>query len=136
MTAKEYLLQYRRIKSRLNAMAEQYESLKSAAEYIGVQYSEVPKPPLPDVRRGEKAIIRMMEMESRMNKEFARLADINETIESLSDPLHQAVLVKRYISGKAWKVIAAEVFITTRHLRRVHSRALKAIETAIKKDVR
>ena len=132
MTAKEYLSQYKRIKARLNAMAEQYEHLKAAVVYLGVEYSELPKPPTPNPYRGEEAIVRMMEMEARMNKEFAKLADINETIERLPDPLHQAVLVKRYISGKAWEDIKMDLFVSLRQIHRLHSEALMALEKGIK----
>ena len=132
MTAKYYLSGYKRIKMRLQTMTEQYEQLKSATLYLGVNYSEAPKPAYPNPRRGEEAILRMLEMESRMNSEFSKLAEISETIEKLANPLHQRVLVKHYISDETWNEIAAGISITTRHLRRIHAKALEELENILK----
>ena len=131
MTAKEYLSQAPRISIRLKAMAEQLEHLKSVAEYLGVQYSDMPKSPR-NLCKNEDAVIRVLEMEGRMNIEFAHLAEINDTIEEMTDPQQQAILVKRYISEKPWETIASELNISVRHVQRLHNDALDEVAQTLK----
>jgi hypothetical protein len=61
MTAKEYLSQIKRIQTRLSAMADQLECLKSSAEYISPQFSDMPRPATRNVHKNEDAILRVIE---------------------------------------------------------------------------
>jgi hypothetical protein len=128
MTAKEYLSQARQINIRLKALKERLEHFKSAAEYAGVQYNDLPKPASRNVHKNEDAIIRMMEMEARINAEFAVLVKINDIIERLEDPRQQAILSKRYMYSKKWEAISSELFLSVRHVQLLHGHALKEVE--------
>jgi len=130
MTAKEYLSQARKIDIKLKAMAEQLEHLKSAAEYVGVQYSDMPRP-VRNIHRSEDAMVRVMDMEKRINAEFIRLTEISATIEQMSDPVLYTLLVKRYLTGEAWQDIAEDMSVSISHLYRLHSAALDEIENLI-----
>jgi DNA-directed RNA polymerase specialized sigma subunit len=135
MTAKEYLSQIQRIQTRLAAMSEQLVCLKSAAEYISPQISDMPKPATRNVHKSEDAIVRVMEWERKMGEQYNILADINATIDKVSDPLLQSVLVKRYVGGKTWMEIARETFMCERHIRRLHRQALDEVDVLLE-DVR
>jgi len=126
-TAKEYLSQPRRVDIKLKAMAEQLERLKSAAEYVGVQYSDMPRPAR-NIHRSEDAMVRVMDMEKRIDAEFIRLAEISATIEQVRDPLLYTLLVKRYLTGDAWQDIADDMSVSISHLYRLHNDALDEIE--------
>jgi DNA-directed RNA polymerase specialized sigma24 family protein len=128
MTAKEYLSQIRRIETRLRAMSEQHEYLRSAALCITARISDMPGSATRNNRNHEDAIIRVLELEERMSGEFQRLADINAVINSMSDPQQLLLLVKRYVSGKTWNEIARDLFVSLRAVHRLHGAALAEIE--------
>lgn len=131
VTALQYLQQARSIPIRLNAMAEQLERLKSAAEYVAPQLSDMPKSATRNVRANEDAIIRLMDHEERMKAQYGRLAEINEMINAVADPILHALLVKRYISGKPWAVISSELYYSEAQVYRLHSAALEEVERLI-----
>lgn len=131
MTAFQYLQQARCIPIQLNAMAEQLERLRSAAEYIAPRLSDMPKSATRNVRAGEDAIIRVMDFEERMKAQYEKLAEINETISAVADPILQALLVKRYVSGKSWALISSELSYSVAQVYRLHSAALEEVERLI-----
>ena len=128
MTARQYLQQARGIKIRLDAMAEQLEFLKSAAEHVTTHYSDMPKPAGRNIRKGEDAIIRVLDFESRMKAQYDKLAEINDTVDMLHDPFQRAVLVKHYFSGKTWPEVALETYYSERTIRSIHTAALAEVE--------
>ena len=114
-------------------MAEQLEFMKSTAMYFSPQYSDMPKPSQ-NIRKTEDAIIRVLDCEERIRKQHAKLDEINETINSVSNPTAQAILVKRYLGGKTWVEIAQEMYISERHTRRVHNDGLAEVDRLLKLD--
>jgi len=128
MTAKEYLLQAKSIITRLEAMAEQLEFLRSAAVYIVPQWSDLPKAATRNVHKNEDAIVRVMEFEDRMKAQYAKLTEINDTVDRLRDPMHRIILVKRYFSGKTWREVACEIHYNERMVRRIYNDALLEID--------
>ncbi|MCL1964925.1 MAG: hypothetical protein FWF69_07675 [Firmicutes bacterium] len=132
MTAKQYLSQIRSLKIRIAAMAEQIEFLRAAAECVTTTYSDMPRPATRNIHKNEDAIIRVLDMEERMRGAFNRLTEINEAIESLSDPTLHSLLVKRYVRGERWEQIAADLFVSIRQVHRLHQAALDKIEADLK----
>ena len=131
MTAKEYLSQARRINTRIKAMAEQLEYLKAATEHTGTRYSDMPKPANRNIRKNEDAMIKVVDLERRINDQFNRLADISATIESVSDPILQTLLVKRYLKCEPWQEISCEMHFSPCHIYRLHNTALDEVEIVI-----
>lgn len=131
MTALEYLRQARSIQIRLSAMAEQLERLRSAAEYVGPRLSDMPKSSTRNIHANEDAIIRLIDFEERMKAQYDELAEINETINAVDDPILHALLVKRYISGKSWAVISRELYYSEAQIYRLHTVALEEVERLI-----
>jgi chromosome segregation ATPase len=131
VTALQYLQQARSIPIRLNAMAEQLERLRSAAEYVEPRLSDMPKSATRNVRANEDAIIRLMDYEERMKAQYGRLAEINETINAIDDPILHALLVKRYVSGKPWADVASELYYSEAQVYRLHASALEEVERLI-----
>ena len=127
MTAIEYLSQARQINTRIKAMAEQLEYLKAAAEHIGTRYSDMPKPAIQNIHKNEDAIIKVVDLERRINDQFNRLAEISATIESVSDPTSQTLLVKRYLKCETWREISCEMHFSPCHIYRLHNLALDEI---------
>jgi hypothetical protein len=132
MTAKEYLSQVSDIKTGLEAMSEQLIFLKSAAEYVTPKLSGMPRPASPNLRSGEDAIIRVMELESSIKAQYEKLAEISDTVSKLRDPRHRTVLVKYYLSGKTWREVEIETHCYKRTVRSIHLAALEEVDKILK----
>jgi DNA-directed RNA polymerase specialized sigma24 family protein len=132
MTAKEYLLQAKNLKIRIETMREQVEFLRSAAEYSPPNYSDMPKSKTPNVRKNEESIIRLIEKNEQIETAEKTLSEIIEVINKIQDPTKQAVLTKRYLSGKSWGEISAEMFVGRTTLHTLHLDALAEIEILLK----
>ena len=128
MTAKEYLSQAWAIKNRLEAMVEQLAFLKSTAMYTTTQFSDMPRPCTQNIRKNEDAIIRVLNYEERIQKQYAKLDEINATINGLSDSTAQAILSKRYLGHNTWDEIASALYISRSRVFELHNAALAEIE--------
>ena len=113
-------------------MSEQLEFLKSAAECTSPQFSDTPRPATRNIHSNEDKIIKLMDFEKKLQEQFDKLKEISDTINTVSDPTHQAILVKRYLSNKSWEDIASELYISVRHVQRLHGYALLEIERILK----
>ncbi len=51
-----------------------------------------------------------------------------KSIDQVDDPVSQMILEMRYINGKAWDEIAADIRFDIRTAFRVHGKALKEVE--------
>jgi len=128
MTAKQYLSQIRPLKIRIATMAEQLELLRAAAECVTPVYSGMPKSSTRNFQKNENVMIRVLEMEEKMQAVFNQLAEINEAIASMNDPMLHSLLVKRYVRGERWEQIAADLFVSLRYVYILHDTALAEIE--------
>lgn len=132
MTAKEYLLQAKSLKIRIGTMHEQLEYLRSAALYDPPQYSNMPRSSTRNIHKNEDAIIRVMDKEEQIKATQAKLGEVVATIDRIENPVHQAILVKRYISEKLWSEISAEIYISVTRLYELHRDALAEVEAILK----
>lgn len=133
MTAKEYLSQAWPVKIQLEAMAEQLEFLKSAVEYINPRSSGLPKPSR-NIHRFEDACVKAMDLENRIKERLGKLSEINETINNVSSPVSQAILVKRYLVHNTWDEIASTLCVSRSHVIRLHIEALAEVENLIRNE--
>ena len=127
MTAKEYLGQAYGIKARLAVMAEQLELLESAAVYVAPALSDTPSA-IGKTDRQENAVIRIVEHKQRMLELFGLLGEINEAINSVKNPMAQAVLYKRHIESKSWESISRELFVSRSNAIALHKAAIADVE--------
>jgi DNA-directed RNA polymerase specialized sigma subunit len=127
MTAKEYLSQAWRLKTRIENMAEILAFMKSSAEYPAHAFSDMPRPPQRNIYRNEDAIVRAMEYERRIEAERDKLSSAMNTITAIEDATAQAIVVKRYIDRKTWESIAVETYVSLRQVHRLHGQVLAEI---------
>ncbi len=52
------------------------------------------------------------------------MADIERTIDRISDKKEREVLTLRYIDGKKWSELAEELLYSEQHIHRIHQKAL------------
>lgn len=137
MTAKEYLLQYRRIKLRISdlqsdiyELEEAVTSVKSLSDNDGMPHAtgynnktERQITALVDKKREYQQLLIDLE-----NKRI----EICETIDSLEGPVMIRLLRDRYIRLLSWEEIAVNIGYTPAHTRGyLHLNSLKAISEKV-----
>jgi len=128
MTAKEYLSQAWKIKTRLEAMKEQLDFLKSTTTNIASQPAGNPVSGTKNIHKTEDAIIRYIDYEERMKKQRAILDEINTAINNVSHPTAQVILVKRFLKNMSWDKISDELYISNSQVYRLYKEALDEIK--------
>jgi DNA-directed RNA polymerase specialized sigma subunit len=135
MKAKDYLLQATEIKIRLEAMAEQLIFLKSTAMYNSPQYiyARAKNTNSCNIHKNQERIAEVLDFEDEIKKKYDKLDEINQIINSLSNPLAHKILVKRYLGSNTWKEIAKAVYTSRSRIFEIHNEALAEIEEKINK---
>lgn len=131
MTAKEYLLQYRRLRAKERSVRE---AMQEAHELAGALKSpSLSGMPHSGVMRDLSDAIEKCDLIDR--KYAAVLAEVLRTrerieasIEMLGDDRQEAVLRMRYISGKSWQRIAQEMAYDERTIYRIHGAGLRSLQ--------
>lgn len=130
MTAKEYLQQAYIIDRKIKLDTEKLEAARSALYGKTVRYDRVGSKPVPQGNGTENAVLRVLELEERLDKEIDRLTEKRQEIEKAvnavpADDVQREVLTRRYLLYQKWEVIAEEMNYSERHIRRLHGHALK-----------
>ena len=112
-------------------MSEQLVFLKETAGYISPCISVIPKKSC-NIHKFEDACIRVMEKEDQIKMLYNKLDEINKIICSVSDPVRQTILIKRYLSNKTWTEISRETGISLRHVQRLHDTTLEELSNNMK----
>ena len=128
MTAKEYLSQVGKIQNRIKCLSEQVQFMRDAAETVSSVISDMPRSPNRNISRMENSVIRIVDLEEKLQAEFDKLAEINLTISRLADPDEQKVLIKRYLNGQRWDEITSDFDLSSRKVYLMHKSALLHID--------
>lgn len=127
MTAKEYLMQYRRAEQEIDRLLEEKARWETLAEKVTPTPSKAPGRPGSNDRVG-MAVAKIIDLEREIDTKVDRLVDFRREIERAVSKMHgpkeREVLLRRYIHGQAWEEIAKEMGTTERHIYRVHETAL------------
>ncbi|QGT99521.1 hypothetical protein SYNTR_0928 [Candidatus Syntrophocurvum alkaliphilum] len=137
MKAKEYLSQGIWLDQIIDSKLEQLESLKSLATKVTATFTHTKVSGGNDVRSpAENAIVKVIDLENEINADIDRLVDLKreilETINKVNDLNYRLLLEMRYISGKSWEEISADLGYERSWVFRVHGKALKVIEQKLK----
>lgn len=135
MTAKEYLLQYRRAEQEIDRLLEEKARWETLAEKVTPTPSKAPGRPGSNDRVG-MAVAKIIDLEREIDTKVDRLVDFRREIERAISKMHgpkeREVLLRRYIQGERWEEIAEKMGLNLRWVHRVHGRALfsfQAIES-------
>ena len=137
MTAKEYLLQYRKINSYIDCKLDQIVQLRALATRLS--------PTAMFDRNGNvsdkvgRSVAKIVDLERRIDREvddlIAKRNEISHTISEIGDYDLRTVLEYRYMSGWNWRRIAAKMHYTEKHVTGyLHRKSLHEIEKLIPHD--
>ena len=135
MTAKEYLMQIRKIDYQIKAKQQQIDDIR-AKLYPGISYeSDGSVRSRVNVKRTEQLILRIVELEDEINEDLSSLVhmkqEIMNVIDQLDDAREIAVLYKRYVECKGWNTIAKETDYSKAQVYRIHSVSIEKIEKVL-----
>lgn len=129
MTEKEYLQQAYRIDRKIKLDTEKLAAARSALYGKTARYDSDGSNPVPYGNVTESAVLRVMELEERLNREIdeltAKRQEIELVVNAVPDEVQREVLTRRYLLYQKWEVIAEEMNFSERHIRRLHGYALK-----------
>ena len=141
MTAYEYLSQAYMLDQLIQSKLLQIEKLKALANST----SGFVRPDRPVVKRTrrtdvmEQTVMKIMEAEKELDEEIDTMVDkkleIGRTISMVQDLAWQLVLEKRYLNFETWEGIAAEMYISSRTVLRMHEKALEAVQEILDREV-
>ena len=130
--AKNYLSQAFGLNQRIESKIDQIAVLNDLATKATVTYSDMPKSPNRDGSRMEDAIIKIIDLESEINKDMMQLVelkkDIIRRIKAVESAELQTILELRYLSYMRWEEIAIELGYGIDNVYYLHRKALDEIE--------
>lgn len=132
MTAKEYLRQAYIIDRKIRLDTKKLAAARSALYGKAVRYDSDGSKPVPRGNVTESAVLRIVELEERLNAEIDELTAKRQEIEcavgSVPDEVQREVLTRRYLLYQKWEVIAEEMCYSERQVFRIHGAALRALK--------
>ena len=131
MTAKEFLSQAYRIDLQINSKLEQVRSLRALATKATATLSHSPMSASPNTHRMEDTITKMLDLENEISADIDKLVETKRTIMATLQRVpvteQRTLLELRYICGKTWEEIAAEMFYSVRNVHILHGMALREV---------
>ena len=138
MTVKEYLNKAYILNERINTKIRQLDELNDMATHITATIDDMPKAPCGDKSKFENTVIKIIEMQEKINAQIDELVDIKAelmaVIARVPDITEREVLEKRYINMDTWSEMSDSMYIGLRRLYQIHGNALCTIEGILKKD--
>ena len=136
MTAKEYLSQAFRLDEEINSKLEQVSRLRQLATKATGRFQAERISGTPQHSPMEDSLVKLIDLEHEINDDIDRLVDLKREITVLiakiGDVNHRLLLEMRYLAGNSWEEIALKMGYELRWVYRLHGRALKEMELAIR----
>lgn len=134
MTAKQYLKRAYNLKRRIAAKEMHLEELRTQAEHITADLTGMPRgsgPSSPVERVAVQIADLSWELELDWLDVLAYQEEIRKTIALINDDTLAQLLSLRYLSYKSWREIADTMHYSTRHITRLHAKALCLVERVL-----
>lgn len=132
MTAKEYLMQIRKLDTLIQIKQEELVELRTKAEVGSIRYESDGSSPTRDTGKQERAYLNLIALKEEIQEEnqlyYQKRKEILNTLEKLNDSHEISLLYKRYFEFKKWEEIANEFKYTVRQVHNIHGRALQHLK--------
>ena len=128
MTAKEYLSQACHIDQLINSKLEQVQSLRRLASKTTVILHDGNYQSSKNPKSMEDIIVKIIDLENEINRDIDTLINLKRRIMEIINQINKAeyrtLLELRYLCGKTWEEISAEMLHSVRNIHNIHSAAL------------
>ena len=139
MTAKEYLMQIKKIRILIEQREKELDRLteQKLGAVSGIDYSRIPVKGSRRVGASfEQAVIEALDLTEEIAGLIKKYTDLQHRIigeiQQLDKPEYMQVLYKRYVEEKRWEEISAEMGYSCDHIRHLHGWALHEFGKNIK----
>lgn len=137
--AKSFLQQVERCNARIDEQLEELDQLRALSTKITATFQLTGNSP-PD-RQEDKignAVARIEEMEYQISTNIDRLTQIKEeviaVIDQLQDTNEYRIIANRYLLFKPLQAIAEEMYMSYRHICRLHAQALQTVHSILDRE--
>ena len=124
----KYLKRYITLDREIDRKLKEVDCWRAKLSRLTPVYSSQPKGGGTIYSRTEEIIIKITDMEEAINADIDKLIDLKQEIERVIDSVpndKERILLKyRYLDGKTFEWIAAEMNYSWRQIHRLHSQAL------------
>lgn len=134
--AKEYLMQYQKLKRDISKLEKRINEAESMIGISGVNYSGIPKTHTnKPSRMTENSALRLVELKEKYQSKLEKLVEKGNEIESVinkvEDSQLQELLYYRYIEGLTVEQTAEEMWLTPRWIYKQQKKALSKVAEII-----
>nr|DAH06916.1 MAG TPA: Protein of unknown function (DUF1492) [Caudoviricetes sp.] len=135
MTAKEYLTKLILIAEEISRKQQRLETLRDVALNTTADFSSEfvqhtrEKNPLENIMA--KIVDLSREIDSNLDMFIDLKAEVWEQLDKLSDERHKRILWLKYAERRTWSYIASNIYLTRRHVMRLHKVALDNFDTIL-----
>lgn len=127
---KTWLLQYRTLDRNIDRLREEKAFWMAKATVVTPVWSNMPK-----TRAGsdkipgaiEKVIGIEQEIHQKIDKLVTLRQQIGDRIASLEDDRLRELMLRHYIDGNTWEVVAEKMGYSLRHILRMHEEAMRSL---------
>lgn len=138
MTAKEYLGQYRRLKTDIDSKTEQLEELRGLAESVSHSTGTECSGGTSD--KVGKTVAKIVDLDNEISCQIEKLLELKGKIEGMiakvDDPVLRQLLTLRYINGRKWEQISIDLNYSRMQIYRLHGNALEKVKNVIECYIR
>ena len=138
MTAKEYLNRISQLDGEIKRKQQRCRTLRDVAMNTSVKHSGESVQQTREKNPLEKILTKVIDLERQIEKDEALLGDLKaevwEQLDNLEDERHKRILWLHYAERKTWNDISGELYLTRRHVIRLHKVALDCLEKILKKS--
>ena len=132
LDAKTFLNKARTINMEIDSKLKQTQGLRHLVTNITATLSDMPGSPSRTTDKMERIIVRIVDMEHKIDEDIDALVDLKDKIQSvinsLDDAEYRGLLTERYINFEDWEKIALTMHYSIRNIHLMHGRALQLVQ--------
>jgi len=136
MTAKEYLNRISVLEDEIKRKQQRCRTLRDVAMNTSVNNSNDVVQTTRDKNPLEKILTKVIDLDREIEADEARLVDLKaevwEQLDKLTDERHKRILWIHYAERKTWNKVAGEMYVSRRHMLRLHKDALDEFDKILK----
>lgn len=137
MNAKEFLMQAYLLDQQIKSKSEQVESLNELATRCTPTLTGMPGSSGRSTSQMADAIGKIIDLEAQIGEEAVRLVEVKQrivnVIQCVDSVSLRVLLERRYLCGDTWEKISVVLNYDLRWTKRLHERALEAVQIILEK---
>lgn len=116
----------------IDSKLKQTQGLRHLLTNVTATLSDMPGSPSRTTDKMERIIVRIVDMEHKIDEEIDALVDLKDKIQTIINSLDNAeyrvLLTERYLNFEDWEQIALTMHYSIRNIHLMHGRALQLVQ--------